>query len=238
MRRITIILILILSALNIGCVKARFALAVNEDGSGTIGVAMGMTPEAKALASSEEVDPINELASSFSEDSDTSQEMQVTTWTEGEYEWVQADRIVNNLDEMNSFLEEMEIFNDFSLTRRRGILKNQFVLDATIYSLFGDYDLSEDMLFDPTGFFDFDLTVSLPGEVVESNGVYDANANSLSWSIDYGEQIPIYAVSEYWNIPNIIIVVCMLLLGIAAMMIFGVTLIWFVFQRREKTKTI
>jgi len=199
---------LALSFATSGCVKFHISINVNPDGSGTIGAAFGMTAQAKAFAGSQGIgDPAEAISEELAQDADT-QDVRVERWTEGEYEWVEATVPFNNLDDLNSRMRESDLFQSFQLTQRSDLLKKYYVLDAVIAPSFLASDASEDFDFDASGMFEIRLAVTLPGEIVESNGIAEGkNSNTMSWTLTSDRTIVVHAVSEKWNWTNIILLV-------------------------------
>jgi len=186
-----------------GCVKGQASIVVEPDGSGAIGLALGMTSQARAMLSTSGEDPLNEMSAAM-QGSSEGEEVSVRQWTEGEYEWTEATRRFEDPDELNELMNETEFFDDFTLSRVAGFPKNRFVLDGTLQSDTMESP-SADVDFDPSGFFQFDLTVTLPGEITETNGIYVGDAaNKVSWPLLAGGTRVVRATSEVWNWPILI----------------------------------
>lgn len=203
-----IAIFLALSFATSGCVKLHVSINVNPDGSGTIGGALGMTAQAKAFAGSQGIgDPVEAISEELAQDEDT-QDVRVERWTEGEYEWVEAAVAFKNLNDLNTRMRESDLFESFQLIQRSNLLKKYYVLDAVIAPSFSTSDVSEDFDFDPSGMFEMRLAVTLPGEIVESNGIAEGkDSNTMSWTLTSDRTIVVHAVSERWNSTNIILLV-------------------------------
>ena len=201
-------ILLALSFATSGCVKAYISIDVNPDGAGTIGAAFGMTAAAKAFAGSQGIaDPVQAISEEVAQDADT-EDVRVERWTDGDYEWIEATVPFNNLDDLNSRMRETDLFESFQLTQRSDFLKKYYVLDAVIAPSFLASEASQDYDFDPSGMFEIRLAVTLPGAIVESNGIAEKkDSNTMSWTLTSDTAMVVHAASENWNWTNIILLV-------------------------------
>ena len=216
-RRFTCLLMLALvtSLALTGCFKGQVEIVVNPDGSGTLGIAFGMTDEAKAILAVETggQDPMD----AFVEETTTSEDFEdavVERWVEDEYEWVRVTDSFATLDDLHEQIMETEMFQSFSLVQETGIIKNRFVLDATLLPMSDATDESTDGVggLDPNSIFEMKFIATLPGDLIETNGVR-AEDGSINWTVDYTQPTSVHVVSEAWNWLNISIGGVVLLCG-------------------------
>ena len=217
-----------------GCVKVHVNIVVNSDGSGTVGMAMGMTDEAKALMASEAGGDLFDAFGEAMTQSEESSEVIVQRWTEGDYEWAEGVVSFTNLDELNAGMQELEIFESFRMTKQTGLLKDLYILDAEITASESTSGLSDEFDFDPSGLFEARMTVTFPGEIVESNGTREGgkDSNSISWALTSDSALRAYAVSERWNWARVVILVGGILLFVLAAI--GLVVLGIVFTLRER----
>ena len=85
-----------------GCFKAEISVDVKDSGKGMIGMAFGVTQEAKALLSistSNESgtteNPIETLQQAMKEEIGVPGVVQISNWIEGDYEWMKAEKGFN-----------------------------------------------------------------------------------------------------------------------------------------------
>lgn len=184
------------------CVKMRMTIRVAPDGSGTFGAAVGMTQEVQALLGAGGQDPASVITQAFYEKLvEQATDLEVRQWSEGEFEWVEVADRFDNLDELNQTLNGSELFERFSVTRERGLLKNRFVLAARMTPSFDVQGLPQEFLgfVDPSAVAEVGLAVHLPGKIVETNGVLNSETGAVEWSLAGGEPLEVRAVSEAWN---------------------------------------
>jgi len=202
-----LLLALVLVSTLTGCLKVRLAVDVKSDGSGTVGFALGMTQQAKALVASQGEDPTQILTQDLSKSPNEPQDVKISRWTEGEYEWLQGEVVFKDLNDLNERLSQVEYFETFTITRQPGIFRDRFILDARLKPLLEntpESDSSDLFNIDPSAFIEFQMTVRLPGDVIETNGVFDGNNSSkMLWTVGSKQAITMHAVSETWNWLNI-----------------------------------
>lgn len=194
------LLLLVAVWLLTGCVKLNVDLVVNRDGSGVYGLAMGTTPELMALAR----DGNEDLAGDFTRPAATGLAFELNEWTDGETSWLGGEVTFDSPETLNRFIrdENQDMFETFALRRERGLLKDRFVFDARISGSGEEFNEAE-MVVDPSLFVGAKMSVQLPGEVVESNGVLNVNTAGYEWTIDLDKGANIHMVSEVWNWLNI-----------------------------------
>ena len=203
----------------------RMTVDVNSNGSGTYGAAIGLTEEAKSLLGSQGEDPYQLMTKAINATS----EMELTRWTDGDYEWAQGTLPFDTLDEINKRMSQSQIFESFSIIRQRGLFKDKFTLEATINPLSdlaneaGSSDISG---MDPSSFIALQLGVNLPGKVTETNGVLeDPNSTQMVWTAVGNNQVYVNATSQAWNwapIVAIFLVVGLVVVIIIAIVIFSI----------------
>lgn len=202
-----LLLSLVLVSTLTGCLKVRLAVDVKSDGSGIVGFALGMTQQAKALVASQGEDPTQILTQDLSKSPNEPQDVKISRWTEGEYEWLQGEVAFKELNDLNERLSRVEYFETFSISRQPGIFRDRFILDARLKPLLEntpDSDSSDLFNIDPSAFIEVQMTVRLPGDVIETNGVFDGNDSSkMLWTVGSKQAITMHAVSETWNWLNI-----------------------------------
>lgn len=227
---LSFITILLLVLVLTGCVKFHINVKVNPDGSSTTGLALGVTDQVKALAGSQGVgDPFATLSEEFAKDANNP-EVTLNRWTEGDYEWVEGVVSFDTLDELNTRMQEIGLFNSFEITKQSGLLNDTYILDAEIAPSAFTSDMSSEIDFDPSGMFDIRMTVSLPGEIVESNGINEGSkdSSSLSWTLTSGKALKVHAVSEYtnWTRGTLLVVgILTLVVGALSLIVIGILLL-------------
>lgn len=196
--------LLILSSGLSGCFKGNISVDVKANGSGVVSIAFGMTQQAKALISSQGTNPLQDIEQSMSDGSgSTPTDVKVTKWMEGDYEWTKAEKEFKNLDEINKVILNRSLFNHFSLTRKRGIFQDKFILDAELDALNSDIP-SDDSGIDPSAFIEMSFSARLPGKITETNGFIDANdPNLVKWNVEGYQTVSVKATSVTWNWLNI-----------------------------------
>lgn len=235
LNRLPIFFILITIALSLsGCFKVRVAVDVKPDGSGTVGVSMGMTSQAKALIASQgEGDLIQSLAKDISESPNNPNDVKITRWTEGDYEWVQGEVAFNDLTDLNERMSRIDYFEYFSITKKLGLFRDSFVLNARLKPLLDSTDTSSGI--DPSAFIEMQMMIHLPGDVIETNGVFDGkDSTNMIWTVNSKQAVTMQATSETWNWLNIGIFATLGVLGILAVGIVAI----FMFTEKPKKKVI
>ena len=219
-----------------GCVKAEISVDVKQNGSGTLSMAIGITQQAKALASNQGSDPIQEMKKAFAESTGEAQDVKVTTWIDGDYEWAKAEKEFANLDEINNAFTENKAFNKFFLARNRSLFRDEFMIDAEFAPLDGGSAAGNDFGVDPSTVIQLSFSLRLPGKIIETNGLRDKNdPNRIVWDVESKQAVSIKARSMSWNWINIFIIAGLLLLfGIVALGGVG----YFVYARSKKNKVL
>lgn len=187
-----------------GCFKGNISVDVKANGSGIVSIAFGMTQQAKALISSQGTNPLQDIEQSMSDESgNVPTDVKVTRWTEGDYEWTKAEKEFKSLDEINKVILNRSLFNHFSLTRKRGIFQDEFILDAELDALNSDIP-SDNSGIDPSAFIEMSFSARLPGKITETNGFVDTNdPNLVVWNVEGYQTVSVKARSVTWNWLNI-----------------------------------
>jgi hypothetical protein len=212
------VLWLILAFALSGCFKVRTTIDIKPDGSGTLGMAVGITQQAKELlaSQSEGKDPMQSITESLSEQLGVSnpQDMNVKRWTEGEYEWVQGDVDFRDLNDLNERVSRSDYFESFSVTRQSDIFRDRFVLNGRLKPLKDSAISNPDDTpspggmpglsnADPATFIEIQAAVRLPGNVVQTNGVRNSGSSEILWTASSDQTVTMQATSESWNWLNI-----------------------------------
>lgn len=195
----------ILSFALTGCFKGNVSVDIKSNGSGIVSFSFGMTQQAKALVSSQDSNFTQGIEQVMSiGDESTPTDVNVTRWVDGDYEWAKVEKEFGSLDEINKVQILNEgLFNHFSLTRKRGILQDEFILDAELDALNSDIP-SDNSGVDPSAFIVMSFSASLPGKIVESNGLVDVNnPNRIVWNAEGNQPVSVKARSVTWNWLNI-----------------------------------
>jgi hypothetical protein len=184
-----------------GCIKAQISLDIHENGTSDVGMAMGLTSQLKELMNIQGVS-FDQMMNKTLSTSDY--KVSTRSWTEGDYEWTEGKMSSMSFIDLNKrFTGDQELFKNFSLVKEPGLIKNRFVLDLTMQPTSNLNNLNTDSTVDTSGMVEIQFLAHMPGQVVETNGVYDSNANALKWIADNNLPVTIHAVSETWNWLNI-----------------------------------
>jgi hypothetical protein len=180
---------------------------VKSNGSGNLGIALGMTDQGKALLASQGVDPMQTFTEKLGVPSGSSPKVKVTRWTDGDYEWVQEQVPYTDLNELNSKMSQSALFESFSITCQPGIFHNQFIVNARLKPLLQDTNTTDTSIYgniDPSAFIEFQIAVHLPGSIIETNGISDSkNTSTMLWTVNSKQSKTMQATSKAWNWLNI-----------------------------------
>lgn len=188
MRRL--IPILVLAVLLTGCkVKIDQGFELNSDGSGTASVVFGFDDE------------IMEMMTSFSPDDDPLSGMTsdlpggwtTEDWSEGEFTGIEAKTDFDDLNELRSlasmvFSGEDGLFKTFAIEESAG---GGFVFEASMNGEALEAGLDGAEGFDLGGsiedlgdtFFDAEIVIKLPGEIVDHNADQERSDGTLIWNV-------------------------------------------------------
>jgi hypothetical protein len=215
-----------------GCFKSEVAMDVKSSGAGTISVSAGMTQQAQTFASDMGKNPLDGLEENLSTRIGMALTgIEVKRWKEGEYDWVGVTKTFGSLEEINQLMGSSTLFNRFSLTRKRGILQDEFILDAELPALGGAVP-PEYLLVDMSEYMQMNFSARLPGTILETNGAADANdPNRMVWKVPLDKPVSIKARSLAWNWLNVIgIAAAVLILAAAGISALAV----FIIRKRKK----
>jgi hypothetical protein len=196
-----------------------------------------MTQQAKALIDSQSANPFQNMKKTLADATGATQDVQLTTWIDGDYEWAKVEKGFSNLDEVSKILKnDKGLFNNFSLIRKRGIFQDEFILEAEFAPLNNSTSSRNDSGVDPSAFIQMSFSARLPGKIIETNGLRDINdPNRIVWNMQSKQSVAISARSTTWNWINIFITAgFLLLLGVVA--IGG--LVYFFYATSQKNKDL
>ena len=227
-----------ITALLTSCVKMQAVVDVRANGAGTLGIALGLTQQAKSLLSTQGQDPLSQLAQrlGLSPSIPLGNDVSVSRWTDGDYDWTKLEKGFKDLDELNAAVGQTGLFQRFSITEDKELLRNQFTLDAQMSPLaaLGGQALSPNALGDPSKYIEAQVAVGLPGRIIQTNGVVSpGDPSHMVWTIQGDQPITLTAVSESWNW-LIILLICGAFLVVILIVAFGVTA--FLARRRSAAK--
>jgi len=203
-RNLSLLIAVILATIVLtGCFKAEVSIEVKPNGSGILGLAFGVTQQAKALLARDGEDPSQTIMKSLGNGNDVPKDVTVSSWIDGDYEWTKAEKEFANLDEINSVLETNAMFKEFSVTQSHGLLRDIYFLDAELTPMNSNIlgnDLANDSKIDASSFIQISFSARLPGKIIETNGIRDVNdASRIVWSAANEKAVSIHARSIAWN---------------------------------------
>ncbi|MEI7848446.1 MAG: hypothetical protein WCK35_21780, partial [Chloroflexota bacterium] len=184
-----------------GCFKSEISVDVNENGSGLVSIAYGVTQQAKTLLAAQSKNPMSEIINGFGLPYSDGNNLTVTNWVDGDYEWTKASKEFASLEEINAVLSANKLFNSFSITRMRGLLQDEFVLQAELAPI---SETAGSSLVDPSGFVQIRFSIKLPGEIKTTNGAMDGNnPDHTIWTVQSNSPTSLNLRSASWNWLNI-----------------------------------
>ena len=220
-----------------GCVTANTSIVVQGDGSGEFITSIGFPVEFIAVMTSKGIDPIKDLRRSLIQE--IGRGVKITQSDEPKYKWLEIKRSFSNVDELNDIALGQAYIESFSLHRQRSFLKDRFVLDARLnfdgYSHpFSDMISEEEAksIFDPSAPVDFNVTLKLPGKILNSNGQYDRSEKTIIWEATSSDILEIHASSEKWNTMSLALTIALSATAIA-LIILIVILVMRVRRKRK-----
>lgn len=233
-RTFSLLIVGIITAIGLsGCFKGEVSVDIKPNGSGIISASIGMTQQARSLVASQGSDPFQDIKKSLADETGATQNVKFTTWIDGDYEWAKAEKEFTHLDEISKILSDNKFFNNFSIIRKRGLIQDQFTLEAESAPLNSNTS-GNDSGVDPSAFIQMSLSARLPGKIIETNGIRDINdPNRIVWNIASKQSVSIKARSTVWNWFNILVITGFLLL-IGGVAVSGVT--YFVYAQSQKSK--
>jgi len=230
------ILLVLVSFLLSGCIKANTTITVQPDGTGEITTSLGFPIELVAEMTLQGIDPVKDLkqilfknlghGTKFDQSDDKT------------HKWLVLKREFSSVEVLSDLLEKQDFVESFSLRRNRGFLQDEYVLDALItlenFSNPLEFDV-ENGAQDPGSVMDlpldFQLSIRLPGKVLETNGVYNASAKTITWTRDTSDAFELHAISESWNILSLAVSIGLGILGVSLV----VAIVILVIRSRRKS---
>ena len=238
-------LLAVLTLLLSGCVNGRVGVDVNPDGSGTFSVAVGAPQEIMAMALAGEEDPTEALRKGMLSGSEADpEEVAIERWIDGNTEWLEASVEFDSPQHLNQAMAGTDLFEYFEIKREKALFKDRFVLDARLAPLSdlegqaaseegGDAAIGADWSFLAGALMDFQFVVGLPGEIVETNGVFaNGERTTVSWNMSTDGPVSVHAVSEQQDYSKLVaLAVIVIILGIGALVVAAIG-IFFAVRRR------
>lgn len=227
-----LIVLVILTLLLTGCVKAEVLVDLKPNGSGTLSMSIGLTSEAKSMLSSQGSD-IDTIFDGLISDESSQDKIQVEKWADGEYEWAKAGRDFENVEQITQLLDDNTMFNQFSVTQEKSFFQTKYLVDAEFAPLSADTSGSDASSFgmDAAAFIELRFMMRMPGKILETNGYPDKdNPNLISWTAKGDQPVSITATATAMNWTNI----GLLLGGILLVVVAAVGIPYF--QKRKKAQ--
>lgn len=205
-----------------GCLKLRVAVHVEPDGSGTVGFALGASSASSSLF------PVDEIvAAEIQPETGDTRAITRTDWVEDGYEWSEYAIEFSDLEELDEIIQSVGYFEEFSLVRKNGLFRDQFVLDARLSAAPVDDSEYEYLGFDSSDLIGYEFSLELPSSSLEANGtISEENPQKIVWSMAGGEPTTIHAVSNDWKWFNI---------GIIASAILSVPIVLLIVTRMRRS---
>ena len=224
-----------------GCVKSEVSVDVNTDGSGLVGIAIGMTQEAKSmldlqgLGLSTEGGIKGQLEKMMLNQAISTTGVQFDTWTDGDYEWLKMEKEAGSVEEINQLAAQSNLFKSFTLTQKIGFFQNEFNLNAEISPLTAGLPDLGGFQLDTSSMMEVRFALSLPGSVTQTNGTQNpAEPNKMTWVVQGSQPMVVQASSVAWNWLNIGLVMSALAVLMIVLVILAVLVI---IKASRKTET-
>ena len=200
---IFLVVVIITSVGLTGCFKGEVSIDVMPNGSGNISFAIGMTQQAKALLTKQSANTPQDTSKIFADEFGATEDLKITSWIDGDYEWTKAEKKFASPDEVNNILNRNKLFKHFTLTRSHGLLRDVISLDAE-FSPLDDNTSGNDLGVDASTLIQMAFSARLPGKIIETNGLRDNNdPNRIVWNMASKQAVSIKATSGAWNWPII-----------------------------------
>ncbi len=228
--------VILLSLVLSGCITTNTSIVINSDGSGELTTSMGFPSKFIALMSSKGIDPVSELRRSLFRQ--VGRKVKFEQWNDSEFEWLQLIRPFDSVDELNDFTGKQPFVESFRFQHQRHFLKDQFIIDAQFSfdqssNPFLDV-MSEDQTFsnfDTAVPIDSEISLRLPGRILESNGSYDKATKTILWESNDSNTVEIHARSEKWNMLSIALTIA---LAVVAIVLIAVIVILLMRIRKKR----
>jgi hypothetical protein len=232
------ILLVLVSLTLSGCIKANTAITVQPDGTGEITTSLGFPIELVAEMTLQGIDPVKDLKQILFKNLGYGTKYDQSD--DNKHEWLILTREFSSVEVLSDLLQKQDFVESFSLRRNRGFLQDEYVLDAFItlenFSNPLEFDV-DDGAQDPgsaMGFpLDFQLSIRLPGKILETNGVYNASEKTITWTRDSSDAFELHAISESWNTLSLAVSIGLGILGICLV----VAIVMLVIRSRRKSAT-
>jgi hypothetical protein len=158
-----------------GCADASIVVNVADDNSGNVQIVIGMDQRLLAMARSQGEDPFADI------DSMTTQGwVKAEEWVESNMQWLRLERSFNDLDELRGIFLNMPMLSEIAIDQDGRDIS--FV--GTVQPMNNEQPSNSEMESMTAGMINFRLNVRLPGELVETNGVFNRDENAYSWQLD------------------------------------------------------
>jgi len=208
-----------------GCFKVNARIEVRPDGSGQWLIGWAMNQDLRRWSSSSEGSQLDtaELLKRFQGEgiSLTAQDLKVREWTEGEFVWQEVSLPFRNPEELNTLAMRSELFESFELKRQPGVVRDRFELRAALKSIekitqpAASQQSNSMFTFDPSLWFEMQVQVTMPGEVVQTNGSFlKDQPNVVVWRPLAKQDATLEMISESSNPTGVVLLI--LFVGIVA----------------------
>jgi len=219
-----------------GCITANTSITVQSDGTGEITTSLGFPIELVAEMTLQGINPVKDLKQVLFKGLGHGTVFDQTD--DSTHKWLIMTRNFNTVGELSDLLQKQDFVESFSLQRNRGFLQDQFVLDAQLtpenFSSPLDFD-TQGETGDPlpaVGLpLDFQISIQLPGKIIETNGFHDTSTKTIAWSTDSTDAFEMHAISESWNTLSLAVTAGLAILGIALV----VAMVMLILRSRRKS---
>lgn len=161
-----------------GCADASIVVNVADDYSGNVQIVIGMDQRLLAMARAQGEDPLAGINSEMPQGWIRAEE-----WVENGMQWLRLERSFDDLDELQ------DIFLNMPILRNVVIAQNgrEISFMGAVEPMNNGQSNNSQMESMTAGMVNFRLNVRLPGEMTETNGVFDRDKNAYSWQLDFYE---------------------------------------------------
>ena len=139
--------------------------------------------------------------SSWADDTEFPEDASIHQWTEDGIDWAKITAPFSSLHEVNAIMQEVDEFaQSFQITKRYGLMKDYFEVEAQLAPLTSYLDLDSTDAW-ASSMIDVSLSVSLPGEIVRCNGSRTGiwEGSPIRWTVALDRPTQVYALSERVN---------------------------------------
>lgn len=204
--RIRIALVLMIGLFSLalsGCITVKSSIYLRQNGSGELTITAGIPTDFINLQP-EGLDVLADVEERFRQQ--FGEEVEIEQWSDLGYEWRKVKQRFSNLDELNRLMAEIEFVESFSIQKQAGLPKDRFSYTA-VYGLervLAKLKISgSDQLAEAENLKDLSelqVSIRLPGTLIETNGNYDDISGYVLWSIKGSDPFQVHATSEAWNL--------------------------------------